>query len=133
MGERIGRAERQNGECDGCARQPLNNVVNGAVAAAGKDGIAACGDRVTRVDRSLLAGAAYGEIGVNAGRLDDADGDIEFAVAPFAFAAGIRIKQNCSFAHARCFGDTVSASFQFSVWKIVLCGPHIKSGHVPSR
>ena len=77
------------------------------------------GDRVTRVDGGFMAGAADGEFGVNAGRLDDADRDIEFAVAALAFAAGIWIEQNGGFAHAPRPGDIVSASRQFSVKKRV--------------
>src|ERR1700722_9447605 len=58
VGESVGGAERKNRESYRRAGQPLNNVVNGAVAAAGEDRVAACGDRVTRVDRGFLAGAA---------------------------------------------------------------------------
>jgi hypothetical protein len=100
MRESIRGAEGQNGERDGRAGQSLNDVVDGAIASAGKDGITAGGDGTASAVVCLLAGAANGKLGANSGGLDDADGMAELGVALFSTAARVGIEQNCGFAHA---------------------------------
>ena len=109
VGERVGGAEGKDGERDGSASQFLNDVVNGAIAAAGEDGVAAARHRIARVDGGLVAGTANGKLGMDSSGLDDADGNVELAVATLASAAGIGIKENGGFAHAPRL-----ASFEFS-------------------
>ena len=55
--------------------------MNRAIAPAGKDRVAAVGDRAAGVVGRFLAGAANREFGVDASRLDDANGMVQFPVA----------------------------------------------------
>ncbi len=99
MGKSVGGAERQNGERDRRAGQALNDIMDRAVAAAGEDGVAAGGDCAARVIGRLLAGEANCKIGVHSGRLDDADGVVQFHVALSSPAARVGIEQDSGFAH----------------------------------
>ncbi len=96
--EGVGGAERENGEGDGSIGETLDNVVDGAIASAGEDGIAAVGDGAASVVGGFLAGAADGEFGADAGGLDDSDSVVELGVATAASRVGV--KQNCRLAHA---------------------------------
>jgi hypothetical protein len=61
--------------------------------------------------RRLRAGATNRKIGAYAARLNDADGVVQFRIAPFSAAAGVGIEQDGGFAHA--LSGSVSA-FAFS-------------------
>ena len=59
VGESVGRAHGQNRESSAGIRQHLNNVVNGAIAAAGKDGVETRKDDLPRL--LLRLGTGVGE------------------------------------------------------------------------
>ena len=107
MGESIGGAERQNGEGDGRAGQSLNDIVDRAIATAGKHGVTAGRHRAAGVVGRFLAGAANRKFGADASRLDDANGMVQFPVAPRAARVGI--EQNGGFVHA-----SASCCFEFN-------------------
>jgi len=96
--ESIRGAEGENGESDGRAGQSLDNIVDGAIATAGKDRVTPVRDRTPGIVSRFPAGAANREFGMNSGRLDDADGMIEFTVAPRT--TRVWIEQNGGFVHA---------------------------------
>src|ERR1019366_785004 len=76
----------------------LNDIVNCAIAAAGKHGVAPFRHRAAGVVGCFLAGAANRKFSADAGRLDDANGMVQFHVAPWAARVGI--EENGGFAHA---------------------------------
>ena len=98
--ESVGGAERENGQRNWRASQSLNNIVDRAIAPAGKDGITAGRDSHAGVVGRFRTGAANRKFGADAGRLDDANGMVQFLVALSSSAARIGIEQNGGFAHA---------------------------------
>jgi hypothetical protein len=98
--ESVGGAERENREGDWRSRQCLNYIVDRPVAPAGNDRVAAVRNRAARIVGRLAARAANGKLGAHASRLENANGVVQLCVTLFSAAAGIRIKQNCSFVHA---------------------------------
>src|SRR5260370_33364399 len=70
------------------------------MATAGKTGVAAGRHSHAGVVGRFRTGAANCKFGADAGRLDDANGMVQFGVALSSTAARIGIKQNGGFAHA---------------------------------
>ncbi len=135
VSESVGGAEGENGESDGGAGESLNDVVDGAIAAAGEDGVAASGNGAAGVVGGFVAGAADGEFGADSGGLDDADGVVEFGVALFAAAAGVGIEEDSGSAHASA-GSALSSAlvgFPFSVLVSLLSLTHAPLPHAEHR
>jgi hypothetical protein len=60
----VGRAHGENGKCDAGVRQHLDNIVNGAVAAAGEDGVTTGEDSLTRLFLSVGARLREDQLGI---------------------------------------------------------------------
>src|SRR5258706_3378089 len=71
-----------------------------AIAPAGKYGVTAGRDGAAGVVGGFRAGAAHRKFGADAGRLDDANGMVQFRVALFSMAARVGIEQNGGFVHS---------------------------------
>jgi len=76
----------------------LNNIMDRAIAPAGKHCIAAGRYSAVRVIRCFLAGAANRKLSMNSCGLDDANGMIQLGVA--AAASRIGIEEDCRSAHS---------------------------------
>ena len=67
MSESVGRSHGQNRERDAGVRQHLNDVVDGAVASAGKDGVIAGRNGLSQLFFRVNAGAGENQFGLDVG------------------------------------------------------------------
>src|ERR1700687_1862461 len=93
VGESIGGAERENGEGNGRPGQSLNDIMDRAIAPAGKDGVTSGRHSTPGVVGCFRTGAAHGKLGADAGRLDDANGMVQFRVALLSTSARVGSEQ----------------------------------------
>src|ERR1700675_1203514 len=71
-----------------------------AIAPAGKDRVTAGRDSAGGGVGGFVAGAANRKFGADAGRLDDANGMVQFGVAFLSTAARVWVEQNGGFVHS---------------------------------
>ena len=89
--ERIGRAHGQNREGDAGVRQHLDHVVNGAVSAAGKDGVTTCEHGLPRLLLGVSARVGEDELSLDVGAAEQRQHGFQLGLAPRAAAAGVRV------------------------------------------
>jgi hypothetical protein len=82
-------------------RQHLNDVVNGAVATAGEDGVTSGKDRLARFLLRLGPGVSENEGGIDASSRQKRQNGLQLGMAAFAPAAGIRVVEQSCLAHGR--------------------------------
>ena len=97
MSKSVRGAERQDRQGHVGTGQRLDYIVDGAIAATGKHGVAAGGHSASSVVGGFLAGMADRQFCPDTGGADDADGRLQFRFA--APAAGVGIDENGRFPH----------------------------------
>jgi hypothetical protein len=110
VGERVGRTHGQDRERDLSVHQHLDNVVNGAVTTAGKDGVAAREDGLPRLFLGMSAGMSKDEIGFDACIAQQSEHGFQFRLAPLA-SAGIRVVEQSCLAHSLAEGGLYLSGF----------------------
>jgi len=99
VGQRVCRAHRQNREGDRAIRQDLNDVVDGAVAAAGENGIASGEYGLASHFFGMRAGMSQDQAGFHPGMAQQGKDGLQFRLAPVAASAGIRVVEQGCLAH----------------------------------
>ena len=97
--ERIGRAHRENGQRGGSVSEDLSDVVDGAVAATGKDGVAAGVDGAASFLDGVMGRFRRNEIGLYGPVAEHREGGLQFSVALLT-AAGVRVVKQRGLTHS---------------------------------
>ena len=91
VGESVGRAHGQNRESSAGIRQHLNNVVDGAIAAAGKDGVETRKDGFPRLLLRMGTRVGEDELGFDVCPAQQRQRGFQLRLAPSAAAAGFGV------------------------------------------
>ena len=97
--EGVGRAHGQNGQRGGRVGEDLSDVVDGAVAAAGEDGVATGVDRAAGFFDGVMGRFSGNQIGFHGSVSKHGERGFQFPLALLA-AAGFRVVEQRGLAHS---------------------------------
>lgn len=99
MSERVRRAHGQHGEGTRGIGEYLNDVVDGAIAAAGEDGVTSGENGLTGMFESVGAGMRENEFGVDACAPQQSEHRFQLLLAAHSVATGVGVEEQDCLAH----------------------------------